>query len=480
MRLTRAGRLASAAAGTEQRVAAVDQAASQRWLYSFGAFHAASAPTDSLMLVFASAVLGASPAMTGLLDGLGNLGIIGASVLLAIWLRPTGPLARLFVWALAGTGVALLAFAVVHEIVLALVLALVIGMLQGPPQVLGPLLAARQAPGRGSNPFVSLSRVGSVGGALGMAASGLWLAAAVGIVTEEMATRLFFAGMGSVVILGAWWAQVTLGRSARQFRLVTLPRRAVYGALSGVGGGGGRLSGRWPFRPAGQDRWRAGPRAPGRGPGGQPAGAGPIAAVQLPVVPGSALPARPPLLTDALMLYLAASVVLFVGLGMSFSAVHTLLASKLGAPFSLVMVAILAMRMLGVAMAGPAGQGRPYLFSMQSQSLAAAMRALSNLLIAVVALALSGPVAIALILVLIAFWGLSAGVFSVAGMQTVADLSMPGRWGQSQALYTTAINTGVVLGAWGGGVLAGSIGFAPMFFLAAALTFIAAIILLRS
>lgn len=440
MRLTRAGRVAGGIAGIEQRAATAEQAPSSRWLYSFGAFHAASAPTDSLMLVFASAVLGASPAMTGLLDAIGNLGVIVASVLLAIWLRPAGPLASLFVWTLAGVGVALLAFAVVQEIVLGLVLALVIGMLQGPPQVLAPLLAAQQAQAHGGNPFVSLSRVGSLGGALGIAASGLWLSSATGIVSQEIATRLFFAGMGSVVILGAWWAQVTLGRSARQFRLVTLRRRAAYGVPP----------------------------------------ADTIADVQLPVVARAALPARPPLLTDALALYLGASVVLFVGLGMSFSAVHSLLASELGAPFSLVMVAVLLMRMLGMAMAGLAGQGRPYLFSVQSQSLAAALRAVSILLIGAVAIVASGPVATGLILALIALWGLSLGVFSVAGMQTVADLSMPGRWGQSQALYTTAINTGVVLGAWGGGVLAGGIGFAPMFFLAAALTFIAALILLRS
>jgi len=414
-----------------------------RWMYSFGAFHFGAAPMDSLQLLFVTAVLGTTPAITGLVDAIGYLGTIVTSLMLAVWLRPTGNIARLFVWTVAGMGVAMICFALVQSTLLAILLAFVIGLLQGPPSVVAPLLAAEHVRAQLDNPFTHLSRASSLGAGIGVALSALWLVMAVDMVTQGMALRLLFAGLGGIAIAGAWWAQITL-RAPKPVRRLAQT--------------------------------------------GQPPAEPPVDATSLlaqlswseKAVATAARSVRAPLLTDALFFYLAATTLLAVGVGMSFTAIHSFTASELGAPLSLLMVAILAMRFIGFYISGPAGRGRPSLLAFQSQGVAAMMRAVSIALLGVVALVLDGPAAIAGVLLLVALWGMSLGIFNVMGAQITADLAMPGRWRQSQALFTTLTNVGALLGALFGGYIAGVLGFGPMFLIAAACTAVAALLLLRS
>ena len=404
-----------------------------RWLYGYGMFQAAACAADSLVLLLAATVLGGSPQAVGLVDALGSIGTIGGAFILSLWLsRIRRPSYKLHIASILALGIALVPFAFVDNMVLAFLLAFVAGLLLAPSSVYAPMLASANLPrSLWGSAFGWLNKASSLGGAAGIAIAALWLTVGERLLPSEAGVRLLFILLGALAVLAALWSRYQLAAQASRARSsygVSTPERLTAAATAAFCGGTGSFS----------------------------------------------------QLSDRIQLYFVSSFLMFAGFGMSYSGVHTYLASYLKAPLGLVMASLLGFRLFSYIASGPAGKGYAEHFPMQVQSMTVLARAVLVLLVALLGLLAPAQVALPLVLVIVTLWGVSAGVLAVSGVQSVARLSSPGRWGRSQALYIAVINASAILGAWLGGVMASYLGFNTMFLMAALLMAISAVILLKS
>jgi MFS family permease len=399
-------------------------------MYGYGMFQAAATATDSLILLFAAVVLGGTPQDVGLVDAIGNIGTIGGAFALVLWStrmkKPNG----LFNLSILVTGLALVVFSTLNNLALALLLTLAIGLLMAPSLALAPLVASSSAPRPlWSIAFSQLSKVSSLGGVVGIALSAICLTIGEMMFPKEVVTRLLFVLLGALAVLGAAWNHWHLdaqGSVARQSSDASAPKKAAL---------------------------RVTARVTRRGP---------------------AL-----LLSDQMKSYLVASFMVFAGMGMSYSGVHTYMASHINAPLGVMMAAFMGFRLLSYLVSGPSGEGHAKHFHIQVQSLAAAARGALALLLAVMGLLAPAHVALPFALLVVTLRGASAGILTVAGNQSVAELRVPGYYRQSQVIYTAVANAGGILGVYFGGMLSAHLGFGAMFLVAALLTALSALLLLR-
>jgi predicted MFS family arabinose efflux permease len=328
-------------------------------------------------------------------------------------------------------GLSLLPFAFLDNMVLAFLVAMVEGVLLAPSS-LAPVVASNHLPRPlWSSAFSYLNKASSIGGAIGIALSAIWLLGGTKILPGEAVMRFVFVGLAALAVLGAVWSHRSL--------LSSRSRQAKH--------------------PGSQRHLQEHvglPRSTREG--------------SIPL----------PLFNDQFVFFLVASFFLFTGFGMSFSGVHSYLTRELKAPLGFIMAALLVLRLFSYSVSNSAAHGLAKHFPVRMQSLAAMARMMSMLLIAAIGILAPAQVALPIVLTLVALWGLSAGVVAVSGTQSIAHLSTPGCWGQSQTLYTAVVNAGAILGAWGGGILASYFGFSPMFLIAAILTSVAVLLLMRS
>ncbi len=394
-------------------------------MYGYGMFQAAAASADSLVLLFAAAVLGGMPRDVGIVDALGTIGTVGGAFLLVILSRHVKSPASLFNASILATGLSLIAFASLGNIVLAFVLSLVIGLLMAPCISLAPLVASAHLPRfLWSRAFSSLNKIGALGGAAGVAISALFMMSGELVMPDDTTLRLLFILLAAMAILGAIWNYFNRDTD-----------RQAAGQVSGAS--------------------EAAKMAP-------QARRGPML-----------------LVSDQMKSYLVSVFVMFAGMGMSYSGVHSYMVSDLKAPLGLLMASFLGFRLFTYFASGPSGEGHARFFHIQVQSFAAMARALLVLALALMGLLAPAQVTLPIGLVIIALWGISQGILTVAGTQSVAEMKVPGYWGQSQALYYLVTNTGGILGVFVGGILATQVGFSVMFLVAALLTGVSALLLLR-
>lgn len=397
-------------------------------MYGYGLFQAAAASADSLVLLFAAAVLGGMPRDVGIVDALGTIGTVGGAFLLVILSRRIKSPRSLFNASILATGLSLIVFASLDNMVLAFVLSLVIGLLMAPCISLAPLVASANLPRfLWSRAFSSLNKVGALGGAAGVAISALFMMSGEMVLPKDATLRLLFILLASMAILGAVWNYLN----------------------------------------SGSDRHASGQAS-------QATGASEVARAANPARRGPAL-----LVSDQMKSYLVSIFVMFAGMGMSYSGVHSYMVSDLKAPLGLLMASFLGFRLFTYFASGPSGEGHAKFFHIQVQSFAAMSRALLVLALALMGLLAPAQVTLPIGLLIIALWGISQGILTIAGTQSVAEMKVPGYWGQSQALYYLVTNAGGILGVFVGGVLATQVGFSVMFLVAALLTGVSAVLLLR-
>lgn len=408
-------------------------------MYGYGMFQAAAASADSLILLFAAVVLNGTPQDVGLIDAIGNIGTIGGAFALVFWSARMNKPDGLFNLSILAIGLALVIFSTLSNMLLALTLTLAIGLLLAPSLALAPVVASSSAPRPlWSIAFSQLSKVSSLGGVVGIALSAICLTIGEAMFPKDVVTRLLFVLLGALAILGAGWNHWHLG---------------LRGEVRGVRGG------RFPS-----------PLAP-RTSSPRPAVVRATARV---IRRGPAL-----LLSDQMKSYLVASFMVFAGMGMSYSGIHSYMVGDLNAPLGLMMASFMGFRLISYLVSGPSGEGHAKHFHIQVQSLAAAARAVLVLLLAVMGLLTPAHVALPFALLVVTLWGASAGVLTVAGNQSVAELRVPGYYRQSQVIYTAVTNAGGILGVYFGGMLSTHLGFGAMFFVAALLTALSALLLLR-
>ncbi|MBI2871583.1 MAG: MFS transporter [Chloroflexi bacterium] len=404
-----------------------------RWMYGYGLFQGSAVSGDSLTLLWGAAVLGMSPAMVGLLDAVGSIAF-ALGILALVFLVPRMSHSNnLFIFSVVGVGLTLALFATVSSTLLALTLAVLFGLLLAPSTALAPIMASSGVPrSRWSEAFSHLNRVSSLGGAIGMAAAAVWLAAAGRFGPPDMSIRLLFGIIGAVAVVGAMYSRRCLATAGKHQSAVT--QRDASLMLST------KISGFY------------------------------------------GVARRPlPLLSDQLVYYLLFSFILFAGMGMSFSGLHTYLVRDLRAPLALAMGAVLGFKVTSYLVSRPFSHGMAQLLPLQIQGVASLVRGAAIVGVAAVGFFLPANLALPLVLPLVAIWGISGGALAVAGAEATAQLAVPGRWKESMVLYMAVGNAGGIVGASLGGWLASLLGgFEIVFLIAAGLVLVGAALLFRN
>ena len=120
------------------------------------------------------------------------------------------------------------------------------------------------------------------------------------------------------------------------------------------------------------------------------------------------------------------------------------------------------------------------LLPLQVLCLTSLLRVAALVTVALAGIVLPDGFALAAVLLAVALWGISGGAMAVAGPANVIQLSVPHRWKQSIVLYLAVSNGGALMGAIAGGMLADIFGFVFFFLIAAAVSGVAAVLMMRS
>jgi predicted MFS family arabinose efflux permease len=281
-----------------------------------------------------------------------------------------------------------------------------------------------------------LNRFSSLGGAAGIAATVLWLLGANFLGPAEVTLRVLFVILGVVAILAALYYYHCLRYSLEKQPGSSQP--FIY--------------------------------------------EGPMSTGQRVISFTSILPGRVhrPIFSDQLVYILALHFILSVGFGMSFSGVHSYFITELKVPVALVMGALLGYKLTSYAVSGPMGEGMAGLLPLQAVCLTSLLRVAALVTVALAGIVLPDGFALAAVLLAVTLWGISGGAMAVAAPANVIQLSVPHRWKQSIVLYLAVSNGGALIGAIVGGMLANTFGFAPLFLIAAVVSAVATVLMLRS
>ena len=410
---------------------------SHRWMYGYGLTQGSATAADSYVLLFGATLLTMSPTAVGLLDGIGTIGFTLAALSIAFLVLLTPMIHGLFTTSLLAMGLTFILFSVVESSIAAIVLALLFGIFLAPSVVLAPVLACQELTSSKRNDALSrLNRFSSLGGAAGIAATVLWLLGASLIGPADVTLRVLFVLLGIVAILAALYSYHSL-----RYSLAKQPGSSQ------------------PFTFE-----------------------GPMSAGQRVISFKSILPGHVhrPLFTDQLVCFLALHFVLSVGFGMSFSGIHSYFVTELKVPIALAMGAFLGYKLTSFAVSGPMGEGMAQLLPLQALCLTSVLRVVAIVAVALAGIVLPDGLALATVLVAVTLWGISGGAMAVAGPANVIQLAVPHRWKQSIVLYLAISNGGALIGAIAGGMLANTFGFVSLFLIAAAVSGVATVLMMRN
>lgn len=410
---------------------------SQPWMYGYGLSQGSATAADSYLLLFGATLLTMSPAAVGFLDAIGTIGFTLAAVGISFLVLLTPRIHGLFTTSLLAMGLTLIAFSVVESSIAVIVLALFFGVFIAPSVVLAPILACQDVTRSKQNAALSrLNRFSSLGGAAGIAATVLWLLGANFLGPADVTLRVLFVVLGVVAILAAVYSYHCLRYS-------------------------------WGKQPDSSQQFIY---------------EGPMSAGQRVINFKSILPrnVHRPLFTDQLVYFLVLNFVLSVGFGMSFSGVHSYFVTELKIPVALAMGAFLGYKLTSYAVSGPMGEGMAGLLPLQVLCLTSLLRVAALVAVALAGIVLPDGFALAAVLVAVTLWGISGGAMAVAGPANAIQLAVPHRWKQSIVLYLAISNGGAMIGAIAGGMLANTFGFVSLFLVAAAVSGVATILMMRN
>jgi MFS family permease len=490
------------------RTRSEEVAGEDRWLYSYAIFNACAMGVDGLIVIFATVVLAASPAMISVVDVMDTVGVVlaGAFIGRVVDRFSRHRLLLILLFLLVALSAAL--FAVVGGVWMAIGLSLLFGFFIGAPNPVATVLVTRRYQRyRWAMKFGAFNRYFYLGGGLGLAFGVVWLASLSHITDQDLAMRLLFPVLGALAALAAVTLPLWL-KEASPERQDPIPLSLSEQAIKGSS-----LLGDFVVFLL-QAFWSA--RA---------------FAVRLPLVVGRLLMSIPVSLVetqrffraapfalgsyssetsdllsslwgdyhrvrqrgrreretrdqepfeDSLLLYYAATLVLFVAFGMGTTILPVFVTRQLGASSAVALATTASFLTTSTLAYNTLAKQMDHLQPLRMQAIATVARGTAFLALGFMGLlALPLPVSLVLVLALVTLSGVAWAAVTIAAVTRTVQLAPFRRRGEAVGIYQAVSYGGMVLGTLAGGALAQEVGFVSVFWVAAGLSFAALMLFLK-
>ncbi|MBI2867782.1 MAG: MFS transporter [Chloroflexi bacterium] len=486
------------------------EAKRSRWFYAYGLFNVATLNVDSLIVIFATVVIGAAPATISQIDVMDTVGAVVGGIIFGRladripWQRPL--LAALF----ALGGLSAMLFALTTSAWMLMALSFVFGLFMGAPTPSSSILISRLFPKRmWPEKFGAFNRVFSLGGGLGLAFGILWLGVSGQFLDQEWGLRLLFVASGLVAVLGALCAYLWVVEQSSPVQrhdtgiafdervsvdaepqlptlgqVMELLGRAAYFMLKvllGLPGFIAKILMSMPIHALETQRYFRGIPLP----------MGSVHTQSTALLPslfetyrGYQVRSRHDesrhQLPDSLKLYYATVLVILLGYAMTTTVLPVFIARHLGAPGYMALAATAALYGFSTLSYGVLAKQVDHIHPLRMQAIAVTGRGLLFLALGLLAfITLPLYASLVILLCLIALSGIAWAAINVAGVTRVARLAPVGRQGEAVGFYQSAYYGGTIVGALLGGTVAQFAGLPEVFAVAGGLSLLATLMLLK-
>lgn len=486
--------------------AATSEKGKDGWFYSYGIFNASAMSADTLVVVFTTVVIGASPALISVVDVLDTVGAVASAIIFGRIVDRIKSLRTLLALSFGMMALFTALLAISNHIFMLMGLSLLFGFFMGAPGPATALLVTKSTPQSGwAEKFGRLNKIFSLGGGLGLAFGIAWLAFMTDIFGASMAMRQLFLICGLFALISCGLVLVCIKENGNQssdsidllgfmnrfkpagrispLGMLLLPFRLTLGAIKFL-----LAIPKWiaafilnipiwllqtqkffkeipntiehslshsdAMIPQIMYRHKARNHAQSRGEPKEP-------------------------FKESLIIYFASSLVLFVSFGMANTIMPMFVTRQLGAPGFVAVLATAVFVTSATVSYGYISKEINYITPIRMQSLAIALRAIAFVCIGFVGVIIPGMGGVVVLLVLVAISGISAAALTVAGTMRTALLAPESRRGEAMGIHNSVIQAGIIIGSLCGGTIAQQIGYVPVFEIAAGLSVAAMAMLLK-
>jgi MFS family permease len=479
-----------------------------RWFYSYGLFNSAAISVDTLIIIFATVVISASPSVISVVDVLDSVGAVAAAAVFGRVVDRIKRQRKLLVASFALTALSSALFALSDTIFMLMGLSLIFGFFMGAAAPSTAILVTGNSQRSSwAVKFGQLNKIYTMGGGLGLAFCIAW----VGLMSNTLGTSaairyLFLICSGAALLASAlafiWVKEKDIPASSQDEKSQPLAARQRPGHLLKV-----NLSVLLAYRVLFNavsfafslprliasfivqiPIWLLGVRRFFQGIPGSPEG---ITSHSNAVLPqlwyeyrhhqlyASSKPQSKEAFKESLIIYFASTFALFLGFGMANTIMPMFITRQLGAPSYVAILSTAVFISSATVSYGYISKEINYITPIRMQSIAIFLRALIFIAIGFLGILFSGLPAIVLLLMLVASSGAAWAALTVAGSTRTALLAPDSRRGEAMGIHSSLINLGTIVGALCGGLTAQQIGFVPVFEIAAALSVVAMFMLLK-
>lgn len=487
--------------------AAIPEKAKDGWFYSYGLFNASAMSADTLVVVFTTVVIGASPALISVVDALDTVGAVVSAVIVGRIVDRIRSLRTFLTIAFGMMALFTTLLAVSNDVFVLMAISLLFGFFMGAPGPATALLVTKSTSQVGwAEKFGRLNKIFSLGGGIGLVFGIVWLALVSDIFGASMAMRQLFLLCGLFALIASVLAFVSIKEKENQ----SLDSIDIIGFLDRFKPARGRFSTvtlmLLPFKLL-------------------------IAPIKLVLLmPGwiVALIVNIPIwllqaqkffreipntlehtlshsdamipqimyrhgartherakrddkepFKESLIVYFASSLVLFLSFGMANTIMPMFVTRHLGAPEFVAVLATTVFVVSATFSYGYISREINYVTPIRTQALAIGLRAVAFVCLGLAGVLIPGLGGIVVMLVLVAVSGVASAALTVAGTMRTALLAPESRRGEALGIHNSVIQAGIIIGTLCGGAIAQQIGYVPVFEIAAGLSVVAMAMLLK-
>ncbi len=461
---------------------------------------------DALIVIFTTVVIGAAPALISVVDVLDTVGAVASAVIFGRMVDRMKSIRMFLAMAFGMMALSAALLSISNHVFALMGISLLFGFFMGAPALATALLVTKTTPQAAwAEKFGRLNKIFSLGGGLGLAFGIGWLALMTDILGTSMAMRYLFLICGLFALIACGLALVCIKESVPQapdaidplgflsrfkptgkislltiallpFKLIikavvlilSIPRlivsfllnipiwllrtekffREIPNTIESSLSQSNAMIPQIMYRHSGrQEHFR---RSEAKEP-----------------------------FKESLIIYFASTLALFLSFGMVNTIMPMFITRHLGAPGFVAVLASAVFVTTATFSYGYISREINYITPIRMQSLAIALRAIAFVCIGFVGAIIPGIGGVAILLVLVAISGVSAAALTVAGTMRTALLAPESRRGEAMGIHTSLIQAGIIIGSLCGGAIAQQIGFVPVFEIAAGLSVVAMVMLLK-